>query len=358
MGVLNRRDIFTSKFTTALIFDSSNRAFFVAIKNIIGDYFLAEINKQVYAFKFEGSRVLTYRHTLSKTFNLIIYSTDNYLPITSLTNEIEQLLKKNDLPKVNKHILRIVKFGALKEKKEKDFTPLDLLRFVESIKDDKRFHEDPDNANLVTFIESLELEKIVTPLRRISEFLDSELLATDSKFMGSIVTSLEAVDYEHKNLTNTPINAKKPMMKLMAIMLIGILAVVFVFLGYEQGMFDRLLESIPFIGGGGNPLGGTALFSGVGTDPFSAIMQKFPDPVDLKRAVESGEVAFDSLPKDVQSMLDTVELPEEQPEPEPEPEPVVVEVQPDPEPVQTEPEPEDNTNDTDDDTDSSLRDLN
>ena len=363
MGVLNRRDIFTSKFTTALIFDSSNRAFFVAIKNIVGDYFLAEINKQVYAFKLEGSRVLTYRHTLSKTFNLIIYSTDNYLPISSLTNEIEQMLIKNNLPKINNKLLRIIKFGALKEKKDKEPTPFNLLKFVETLKKDKRYEENPDNVNLATFIESLDTKQIVTPLKKVSEFLDSELLATDSKFLGSIVTSLEAVDYEHRHLTNTPINAKKPMMKLMALMLIGILAVVFVFLGYEQGVFDRFLSSLPFIGDGGTDFGSSALFSGVGTDPITAIMQKFPDPVDLKLAVERGEVALDSLPKDVQNMLDTVETPEPQQlvAKEPDPEPVAVEVQPDPEPdpepVQEEPTTQNNA--IEDDTNSTtMRDLN
>ena len=67
MGVLHGRDIYSSKWITAEISDASNRVHYVPIKHTLGDYFLADILGDVYAFKIDGSRILQYRETLVKT---------------------------------------------------------------------------------------------------------------------------------------------------------------------------------------------------------------------------------------------------------------------------------------------------
>ena len=315
MGVLNRRDVFTSKFPTALIIDSSNRAFFVPIKKVLGgNYFLVELEKQLYAFKLDGSRILTYRHKLSKTFNLYIYSTDHYLPISPNTNELSDILKTHNLPKINNHLLTFFRFLSLKETKKEDFTPHDVTEFVSKLKDDS----DPVVQNLVTYLDSLGITQIVTPLRKISEFLESDLLTTDSKFLGNIVLTLTGLDYEHKKVTNTPITGKTPFVKFLAVMMGIGLVIGLLYFGYEQGVFDRLLDSVPSLDSSSN------LLTGSGSESESElILQKYPDPLDLKIAIDNGEIDYDSLPQDIQNLIDGVELPDviSEPAPESTPEP-------------------------------------
>ena len=71
MGVLHGRDLLSSKWITAIISDSSHRVHFVPIKHVIGDYFITDIDGDVYAFKIDGRRILQYRESMVKTFRII-----------------------------------------------------------------------------------------------------------------------------------------------------------------------------------------------------------------------------------------------------------------------------------------------
>ena len=54
MGIRGHADQLRGKYVTALISDSNHRAHAVPIKKMIGDYFLAAVNGQLYAFSHEG----------------------------------------------------------------------------------------------------------------------------------------------------------------------------------------------------------------------------------------------------------------------------------------------------------------
>src|SRR3990167_9124043 len=101
MVIGHSKSIFSSKWITAEISDGSSRLHFVPIKHTIGDYFVAMINKQLYAFKIVGSEIKTYRQTLIKSFRVLQYDTTHYRPISPTSEALKLALEKNSLPKVN-----------------------------------------------------------------------------------------------------------------------------------------------------------------------------------------------------------------------------------------------------------------
>ena len=73
MGVLHGRDLLSPRHTTAIIWDASNRLYFVPIKYSLGDYFPVVINGLLYVFKIDGSRILTYKEVGSKSFRVLYF---------------------------------------------------------------------------------------------------------------------------------------------------------------------------------------------------------------------------------------------------------------------------------------------
>ena len=302
MGILNGRHVFTQKFITAIIIDESNRAFFVPVKNPIGDYFLAKINNQTYAFKI-NHHIYTYRHTLAKSFQFTIYHTTHYEPIADLTDSIKQLCEITRTARMNKPFAHFIKFLSSREptlKKGEDFKPHDLLEVVEVLTKRKDSEKDPspELINLITFIQELPFNTIVTPVQPISDFIEDTLKATDPKFMGSIAAALTATDFEHRKTSNTPVNAKKPMMKLIMVGILLSIGAVFLIVAYQEGLLTDLI-----------PGGFT---DGLSLDGFSPpeppsesdlLYQQYPDPLDLKRAVDNGDIPILSLPQDIQELL-------------------------------------------------------
>ena len=117
MGIIKHKDIFSSKWITAEITDASNRIYYVPIKRTIGDYFLADIENHVYCFKIEGARIKVYQHTLVKSFRVLQYDLNHYMPVSAKDNKmLEEVLKKNALPKMNMMLFNILKLLGKREK--------------------------------------------------------------------------------------------------------------------------------------------------------------------------------------------------------------------------------------------------
>ena len=152
------------------------------------------------------------------------------------------------------------------------------------------------------------------------QYLD-DLIATDPKFMGTVVSSYQRTDMEHKKVTNTPIKAKQGWMKFMLIFMgIGLVGFVGYYL-YDSGMLD-----------GG--FGGLMPTMEVGKISDAEIMKTYPDAASLKAAVDRGDVDYNRLSSYAQEMVDTAPTVEPVPEPIPEPEPVPEEQEA--EPIQVE----------------------
>tara|TARA_Y100000593_G_scaffold62883_1_gene116354 strand:- start:325 stop:1299 length:975 start_codon:yes stop_codon:yes gene_type:complete len=312
MGVLHGRDLLSSKWITAVISDASNRVHFIPIKHTIGDYFLCDIDDETYAFRIDGSRILQWRESMVKTFRIIQYDVSHYMPLTAKVKELEMILHANHLPKVDGMLAGIFKILGSKEKKP--FEPHKLTDLVariaeyenktklSGIKPDQNFSTQA--MNMINYLDHLNVEEIVTPLKKVSEFIQDDLIATDPKFLGTVVSSYQRTDMEHKKVTNTPIKAKQAWMKF-ALIFMGIGLVGFVgFYVYDSGMLE-----------GG--LGGFMPGAEFGKIPDAEIMEKYPDAISLKQAVESGKLDYNRLSSFAQEMVDTA------PDVEPIPEPVV-----------------------------------
>ncbi len=314
MGVLHGRDLLSSKWITAVISDASNRVHFIPIKHTIGDYFVCDIDEETYAFRIDGSRILQWRESMVKTFRIIQYDVSHYLPLTAKVKELEMILQANHLPKVDGMLASIFKILGAKEKKP--FEPHKLTDLVariaeyetkskvSGIQPDQNFSKQA--MNMINYLDHLNIEEIVTPLKKVSEFIQDDLITTDPKFMGTVVSSYQRTDMEHKKVTNTPIKAKQAWMKFMLIFMgIGLVGFVGWYV-YDSGMLE---------GGLGGFMPGMSL----GTIPDAEIMASYPDAMSLKAAVESGAVDYNRLSPFAQNMVDTA------PDVEPVPEPEVVE---------------------------------
>jgi len=172
----------------------------------------------------------------------------------------------------------------------------------------------------------LDVREIVTPLKKVSEFIQEDLIATDPKFMGTIVSSYQRTDMEHKKVTNTPIASKQAWIKFVAIfMAIGMVGAVG-YIVYDGGHLDSMMGgmSVPTLG----------------QLDDATIMAKYPDGESLRLAVDSGEVDYTKLSSVAQSIVDEhresfpiMLQPEEpvvviEPEVPVQPEPVAIEVEP------------------------------
>jgi len=314
MGVLHGRDLFSPKYITAEIKDSSKRLWYVPIKYTIGDYFLANIGGQVYCFKIDNE-ICQYREKLTKSFRVIQYDTTHYRPIKSEVKELEMLLAANDLPRVDGMLADI--FRILGSKEKKDFTPHRLQDLVESLTkyDDTASGKAliPRNQNkyaqqiesIVNFLDNLKVDQIATPVRSVSEYIEDDLRATDPKFLGTVATTLQALDFENKKVTNTPVKSTLAWAKWgLVIMMIAMIGFV-IYYGYDQGWFDFIGDfTTGFEGFQGIPAPGdfgSAKSTTTGKD--DAYYQKNYSPQELRDAIERGEIDENTLPSGTKAMV-------------------------------------------------------
>ena len=295
MGVLHGRDLLSSKWITAIISDASHRVHFVPIKHTIGDYFITDIDGDVYAFKIDGRRILQYRESMVKTFRILQYDITHHLPLSSESKELEIILELNKLPKVDGMLANIFKILGSKERGV--FQSHKLSELIDRISGYKQTEKNElnekyarDAINMIQYLDHLDVREIVTPLKKISEFIQEDLIATDPKFMGTVVASYQRTDMEHKKVTNTPIATKQAWIKFLAIFMgIGLVAAVAFFV-YDGGYLDSMM-------------GGMSMPT-MGQLDDTMIMNKYPDAESLRIAVDSGEVDYDKLSSVAQAIVD------------------------------------------------------
>ncbi len=307
MGVLHGRDIMSGKFITAIISDSANRLHFVPIKHQLGDYFLTELDNQLFVFKIDGRRIKTYRQTLTKAFSILQYDTTHFLPISDEIPELELMLKKNSLHKVDGMLFSIIKILGKKEKQNGKFEHHEIKKMLEDIGEKKDEYSE-ETRNMLTYLDHLKIDKIVTPVKRLSEFLEGDLLATDPKFYATVASFHERADKGNQVITNAAIGAKTAWLKIiLVVMMIAMIGFVLYF-AYDQGWFDSLTDltkGLEGIGGIPSPVGSF-------TPPTAKTAQYYQDnytPEELKAAVDRGEVNEDELPGSIKEMLKGVKSP-------------------------------------------------
>lgn len=338
MGVLHGRDLLSSKWITAIISDSSHRVHFVPIKHTIGDYFITDIDGDVYAFKIDGRRILQYRESMVKTFRILQYDITHHLPLGAETKELEIILELNKLPKIDGMLANI--FKILGSKERGNFVSHKLSELIDRIsgyekteaRNELNERYSRDAVNMINYLDHLDVKEIVTPLKKVSEFIQEDLIATDPKFMGTVVASYQRTDMEHKKVTNTPIASKQAWIKFVAIFCaIGMVGAIG-FVVYDGGHLDSIM-------------GGMSMPT-LGQLDDTTIMNKYPTSEALRIAVDSGEVDYSKLSSVAQGIVDehreanpVIIMPSEEPpvvieepevpvQPEEEVEPMLIEVEP------------------------------
>jgi len=318
MGILHGRDLFSSKYITAEIKDASKRLWYVPIKHTIGEYFLADIGGQIYCFKIDNE-ICQYREKLTKSFRVIQYDTKHYRPIKSGIKELEMLLAANDLPKADGMLADI--FRVLGSKEKKTFTPHRLKDLIETItkadqdttgtvSHDSRYAA--QIQSIINYLDNLNVDEIITPVRGVSEFIEDDLRATDPKFLGTVATTLQNLDYENKKVTNTPVSSRGAWMKWALIMMIMVMIVVAVWYMYEEGYFDSLTSIGEGFQGISFPQPGIPQSPGVKDDKY---YQDNYTPESLRAAVDRGDIAVEDLPPNTANMIKDIKLPTAEPTP-------------------------------------------
>ncbi len=308
MGVLHGKDLLSPKFLTAIIIDGSNRAWFVPVKYHIGDYFITIINDQKYVFSLAGSKI-TYQDTLVRSFQFLIYTTSNMKPISPQNmKNLEMVTIQNNLPPMNMMLFTILRILGRTEKNP--FTNhkiKDLEEYVENeMKDPEKAKDNEflDEAkNIIKYLKHLKIDEICTPIKPMTQFIEDDLITTDPKFPGSIIDAVMAAEIENKRINNIPIRSKTAWMKVvLVVLLIGIIGLV-LYLAYDAGAFDAIINPIEGFGDIDFNLGGGQSVSS------GDIMDRYSTPEALKAAIDRGEVNYNSLPPDVKALVDAAPTP-------------------------------------------------
>lgn len=292
MGLLHGRDLLSSKWITAIIIDASNRGHFIPIKHTLGNYFVADINKDTYVFNLEGSRIITWAESLAKTFRFVVFFTEHYKPVSGSINEIEMVVQKNDLPRINLMLLSIFKVLGATEKKP--FKPHNLVELVKSVSDYEKSsrivkvvakNENQyiqQKKNIVNYLDNLNVEQIVTPVKRITEFIEDDLKVTDPKFLGTILSTYQQTDFENKRVTNVPIKAKQGWMKMFLILAVIGMGIAIGWFIYDGGYLDDI---------------GSGFGASFGAISDQELQARYPQCHLLVSAVDSGAVKLDQISK-------------------------------------------------------------
>jgi hypothetical protein len=295
IGLFSGRKVFSSQYITAEITDASNNLWFVPIKFVFGDFFLTKINSQVHVFKLDGTRIKTSKAGGAKSFSVMHYDVSHYLPISHADiKAMEIILSINSLPKINSRLLGILKILG-KTEKEGNFKEHNLDELIERLQSHpKRFEQ--EISELINFMASLDTAKIVTPVKRMVDFIEGDLKTIDSQFLGTIYTQAQRVDEKAKKILNPVLTAKKSWLVLiLALACVG-LVIALLYVAYDAGYFDGAGSIIPSIGGG--------------TDySEKSLMTKYPNAGALRAGVDSGALNYDKLPKSVQKIVDDTPSP-------------------------------------------------
>lgn len=289
MGVLHGRDLLSTKWPTAIIIDSVGAAHFFPIKNPIGDFFFAVVNNEIYAFN-TRRQPFSWRQSMAKTFSFYVYFTDNYNPVTEELKEMDNILERNDIRKFSMMWYKAMKLFARSEKRK--FEAMETLTLIEALSKEKE--ENPkrfaDHEELIQFLKDQPLDKIVTPVRRITDFIDETILAPDPAIFGAIKTSMKMLLNENREVNHVEIKAKKGWMKIGLMFAVIIMGAVIAWFVYDGGYLDNL----------GASFGGS-----FGAVSDATIQTQYPNCPSLRSAVESGKLKYDSLSKGIQDVYNS-----------------------------------------------------
>lgn len=226
---------------------------------------------------------------MARTFSFYVYFTDNYNPVTEELKELDNILERNDIRKFSMMWYKVMKRFARSEKRK--FEAMETVKLIESLskekeKNPKRY---TDHEELIQFLKDQPLDKIVTPVRRITDFVDETILAPDPAIFGAIKTSMKMLLNENREVNHVEIKAKKGWMKIFLVMAVIAMGIAIAWFIYDGGYLDNI----------GASFGGSF---GVISD--EELRNKYPKCNQLVTAVDGGIVKYDQMSKTGQSIYD------------------------------------------------------
>jgi|TARA_R110002126_G_scaffold1880_1_gene11192 hypothetical protein len=349
----------SQKFTTAEISDSDNRIHYVPIKHTIGNYFLVEIDDKYFAFTLEGARYLTHRSKtgIGKSFQVVQFDTSHAHCLNPTTKELEIMLKENSLPKMDRTMHEIFKILARREKdsfglylvgeeqfeskkaaekyldsldkktfdhtdkngiaSQKQFTVIHDIHTIESLvkifEDEKG--EFPDKVREIKkYLSELDVRHIVTPLRRITDFIHDDLISTSPSFLGEAIARFQRLDGTLRSVTNVPVKPKTNISKYLMVALVIGIAIAGVYglsaSGALDGVFD-FVDNLGTIQEGFKDTGlgsiGTIQRSNTGGIDYSdaTLMAKYPDCHAMTTDINAGLLDVNKLSTTMQGFVES-----------------------------------------------------
>jgi hypothetical protein len=297
MGVLSGKDLFSPKYPTAIVIDEIGTANFFQVKHPIGPYFFCDVNGELYAFDVRGL-VCKWRQSLAKTFEFQIFFTDHYKPMTSHLKELELITQKNNFPKLSMSLYKL--FSILKLREKKHFESIKTKKLIDDLEkekdtDPKRFSQYMD---VITYLKDLDIDEIVTPVKRVTEYLDDSFMATDPKFLGSVKTAVQQAFTENREINHRPITSKKGWAKIIAVVLLIAVIGLVVYVAYTSGAFDELFSIAA-------PLGNINLSPPPPPQIATSVADKYKTPSDAKCAINNGNAKLTDFPAEMRGLIDS-----------------------------------------------------
>jgi len=308
MGILSGKDLLSSKFVTAEISDSNDRIHYVPIKHTIGDYFVADLDGQLFAFTLKNARILTHYKTMTKSFRVVQFDTCHYSSLKPETKELEIVLKKNALPTVDRMLYDVLRVLGRREKEKFEKHSIDELIKLFG----ERQGEFPEQVKRIKgYMEELDVKEIVSPVRRITDFIHDDLIATSPSYLGGLLQQYHRVQGELRMITNRPEKPTTAWMKVAVIILIIGMGGAAVFIAYDNGAFDGISDFAGNLGTiqegfKGLPAPGQFQTGGAGADYSDAnIQSSYPDCDSLTTAINAGTIDYNKLSSNMKSLVDS-----------------------------------------------------
>ncbi|MDC8437616.1 MAG: hypothetical protein LV468_01290 [Candidatus Nitrosotenuis sp.] len=295
MGAFGHDTVYSSKYLNAEITDAGDRIHVVHVKYILGDYFVTKIDGQTYVFRIKG-KIYTYHTFAMRTVRKIYYNTKHYMPISHDDyKKIELMLKVNSLPKLDRRLFNVLQYLGKTERG--DFKEHDMESVFNLVaREASQYTEEA--KNMKNFLDHLKIEKIVTPVKEVTEFIQEDLIATDPQFFGDVLPAFQRLDHEDKLITNKPVRGKKNIVKFVAIMLgVALVALLLLHLN-STGAFSQITSPFDSVGTFFKTQGGGAK----STSSLPAECQGLPE--DCKKAVDSGRVKLAQLPDALRGVIE------------------------------------------------------
>lgn len=190
--------------------------------------------------------------------------------------------------------------GKRESHDESKFAKVNLQEFFEKVSTEQEEYSQ-EAKNFLTFFKNLGVDEVVSPCKKISEFIYEDLISTMPQFYGLVVKTYEQAKGKYNKVTNEPKTGKTNWMMIGLLIAIIIGGAVFAIWAVSSGAFSHLLPQLPSIGpslpgatGGGNT-GGKLTMQQIGT--------AYPTPKLLADAIHSQAISCSQLPDDAKHMV-------------------------------------------------------